>query len=183
MVCKSKIVCAVLLVGFLAASPAAATITVYVDPPDKTVLLSEGTTTVDITADIPMEDAIVGWGMDLDLLGTSVSIANIAIGPLFDAAISNPDGDGLAALVPLGSLYGTDLLLATVTFNLNHLGSTGLVPNDDNPPDLTEGFALNPPPAGAFATVIYCCGAINVVPEPASLVLLALGGLVVLRRR
>jgi hypothetical protein len=48
---------------------------------------------------------------------------------------------------------------------------------------LTEGFALNPPPAGEFADVTYVPGEITVTPEPGTLALLALGGLTLIRRR
>ena len=55
--------------------------------------------------------------------------------------------------------------------------------SDDNPADLSEGFALDPPPIGAFADVIYVPGSITVTPEPASLALLLLGGVACVSRR
>jgi hypothetical protein len=168
-------------------------IDVYVVPEYQTLdeTVPGATASVDLIADIPEPDAIVGWGMDLnfddvllDLFGGGWDTA-VTIGPLFDAAYA-PDGDYLAGLVPMDCLWGEDILLATVTFVDDPLGGLGvsqITPCDSNPPDLTEGFALCPPPEGEFAEVNYYCGAIEVIPEPASLSLLALCGLLALRRR
>jgi hypothetical protein len=170
------------------AAPASAVVTVYLTPAQQSVPLSNGTTQVSIYADIPNTEAIVGWGLDLSQLGTSVTLAGApTIGPSWTPVFA-PDGDGLAGAssFPGNAVFGNGVLLATLTYNLVALGQTDLTLGDSRPGDLTEGFALNPPPVGAYATVLYVnvpTNYINVTPEPATLALLALGGLALRRRR
>lgn len=174
------VACAALLLSALA-SPALATIVVSIEPSYQQVLLSAGTATVDIVADIPENEAIIGFGIDLGLVGSSVLIDSVAVngpppaGP-FDPLPTN-DGDDLAGMIfPPGVLFGEDVLLATVTLSLEELGLTNLVPSHTLG-DLTEGF----PMVEGFAPVEYMPGSIDVIPEPASLALL--GVLALLRRR
>lgn len=172
----------------LAASPAKATVVVSLSPANQSVDISDGTATVDIIAVIPQSDAIVSWGLDINLLGTSVSVSGSAVNEPTWTAATGVDGDGLAGLVPAppGTAIWSDpvaILLATVTFSLDSLGVTDLTLSDDNPADLSEGFALDPPPIGAFADVTYVPGSITVIPEPASLALLLLGGVACVSRR
>ena len=188
MLMKPKYVAAVLSALMLASAPAYAEITVSFFPPNQVVDLADGTTTVDILALIPESDAIVSWGFDLSFLGTSVSLFGAAVNePLFDA-VTGFDGDPFAALAPTppGTAVCRDpvaVLLATVTLSLNEEGVTTLVLDDDNPSDLSEGFALDPPPAGEFADVVYEPGTVTVIPEPAVAVLVGLGAVTLLRRR
>jgi hypothetical protein len=168
-----------LLIGLLA-SPALAGIVVSFNPPSQTVLLSAGSTTVDIVADIG--DPLIGWGLDLGLTGTSVSQSGPpVIGPLFDP-VYTPDGDGLAGLVPPpGTVSGPGVLLATILLSLDSLGTTYLDASI-TPGDLTEGFMCCSELGECyFADVTFVQGSVTVTPEPASLLLLALLGL--LRRR
>ncbi len=174
--------------ALLAASPAQATVVVSLSPANQSVPLGDGTATVDIVAVIPQADAIVGWGLDLDFLGSSASLSSALVNEPTWTAVSAVDGDGLAGLVPLspGTAIWSDpvaIVLATITISLDGLGTTDLILSDDNPSDLSEGFALDPPPVGEFADVSYELGSITVTPEPASLMLLALGGLACISRR
>ncbi len=177
---KLTTLCSIALLLGLAAAPATAGIVVSVSPAFQAVDLSAGTATIDIVASIPQADAVIGWGLDLGLLGTSVSIApgGVAIGPPFNSAFA-PDGDELAGLAFPNAVFGPAVLLATITLDLNALGITDLLLSDSYPADLTEGFAK----MSGFAQVSYVPGQIEVTPEPATLLLLTLGGLALIRRR
>ena len=90
-------------------------------------------------------------------------------------------GDGIGGLVfPPATVWGDNVMLGTLSYMGDAVGVANIAMGDDYPADLTEGFALEP--VGEFATVQYGAFQITVVPEPAALVLLALGGLVLRRR-
>lgn len=172
--------CALLVVGTLALGSAWASITVRFDPVDSTIPNIGGTTLVDIVADIPEADAILTWGLDLDVANSAIADWTLdSIGAAF-TPISSPDGDDLGGLVPQpGNVWGY-VVLATVEFTGFQVGVTAIDLSDDNPPDLTEGFGLDPT---GFADVIYESGTVTVLPEPSALSLMALAGLAFLRRR
>ena len=88
---------------------------------------------------------------------------------------------GLAGLAFPDSVSGQDILLATVTVEGLAEGVWTIASGNSYPDDLTEGFALDP--TGFEQVVLEDFAAVTVLPEPMALVLLALGGLVVLRRR
>jgi hypothetical protein len=178
--------CTALLLGLLISPALAGTINVTISPAFQLVPLANGTAQVDILADIAQEDAIYGWGIDLSLSNGNVSFTSgdvVINQALFDPATAH-DGDGLSALVqPPGTVWGNDILLATIYLTLNAEGMTLLTPGDSNPAplftgDLFEGFT----DAQGFVPVNYTGGVI-VTPEPAALSLLALGALALLRRR
>ena len=150
------------------------------DPEDSTVGYNE-TFWINIVAD--MEETIVGWGLDLTVDDPSIAAPtgnlDFSVGP-WDAAYA-PDGDGLAGLNFPDGVTGQTVLVAVEFQSFGNAGTALLTLSDDNPPDLTEGFAVAPPPSGVFADVLYCCGTIT-VPEPAALTLLALGALALRRR-
>lgn len=176
-----KMLCyATLPLGLLVGS-AAGGIVVRIDPSYQEVnLTARPWVECRILADIPEAEAIVGWGLDLTLDGASVSlVAPVGIGPIWDA-VYTPDGDELGGLAFPDPVWGEGVLLATITVNPEALGITQLLLSDDNPLDLTEGFAL----AGSgFAEVTYILGQIEVIPEPATLFLLLVGGVALIRRR
>ncbi len=176
-----KFLASLLLTASLGATAMAGTsVNVYLVPQDSVIGLGD-TVMVDIYAD--MSEPILGWGLDLDALSPGVAdkTGNMSIGGTWNAATAI-DGDDLAGVVPFPpvGVSGNGILLASVEFVGLSLGTTILDLSDDNPADLSEGFALDPT---GFASVSYTDGSIRVVPEPAAIALLALGGLAALRRR
>jgi len=152
------------------------------DPPSQTVVLGTNFT-VNIVADIDMP--VVGWGLDVvPAIPGFVSLTTTpAIGTDWLSAFA-PDGDGLAGLAsPLpptnGSVSGTGIVLATLSFSADAIGATSLVASI-TPGDQTEGFALDPT---GFATVTFQPGQVTVVPEPSTTAFLLIAGVLALHRR
>ena len=143
--------------------------------------------TVDILADIPAPDAIIGWGIDTwfnsSILGHD-PLHDVAIDPSFKAVFT-PDGDRLAGAVPFPPLplSGTDILLAVLTFEALDVGTSPLI-GSYTPTDPTEGFA-KPFPPGGFAPASFVDGSVTVIPSPGAAVLgvIGCGFLGVIRRR
>ncbi len=134
--------------------------------------------TVDLVADVGANQ-VIGWGLDLPYDASVVgATGSPAIGPLWLAAFA-PDGDGLSAFAPLGSLSGNDLLLARVTFRALTAGQTQLSPGY-TPADLNEGFPLDP---SGYAQVAFRAGTVDVLPEPSTSLLLASAAILAVRFR
>lgn len=162
------------LTSLLLAAPASAAVIAYVIAP---VSVGVGTQ-FDIELRGNLGDPTLGWGLDLGFDPAVVQpVGAPTIGPDWIATTAS-DGDGLAGIALTG-LSG-DRRLAVVRFQAIALGSTSFVLSDTLA-DLSEGFALDPT---GFATVQYQSATVNVVPEPATALLLALGitGLAARRR-
>jgi len=166
--------CTALLIGLLV-SPALAGIVVSFNPPTQPWGAGNNAT-VDIVANIPEAEAIIGWGLDLTLSGNPASLTGPpVIGPLFDAAFA-PDGDGLAGLVPPpGTVFGAQVVLASLALHTANPYGTTYLDASYTPGDLFEGLMTE----NGFAQVTFVQGVIK--PEPASLALF--GVLLLLRRR
>jgi hypothetical protein len=166
--------CTALLIGLLA-SPALAGIIVSFNP-----ALQDwdgmGNASVDIVANIPEADAIIGWGLDLGLSGNPAALVGPpTIGPLFDPTFT-PDGDGLGGLVqPPATVFGPAVVLASLALHTANPLDWTYLDASYTLSDLTEGLMTE----NGFAQVTFVQGVIK--PEPASLALLGL--LALLRRR
>ena len=176
----------------LAASPNATAVIVIVriEPPSQVVTLNE-VFTVDIVADIPDTDPVIGWGLDFTVatpgLLTQIGPPVLASPPWIGILNLDSDGDGLLGLAdpapPInGEVSGVGVVLATLTFSADAIGHTDLLLSV-TPGDLTEGFPLSPPPVGAFADIVFEPGSVWVIPEPTTLATFAIGGLILFRRR
>jgi len=174
---KCKVLCALLAVGMLGLASASADIVVNFAPIDAVVPGVNGTAQVEIWANIPEADAILGWGLDVVVTDPFAAVTAVQINEaLFNAAAAY-DGDGLAGLAFPDCVWGDHVTLATITYTGLANGVTA-VATGTTAGDLTEGFALCDV---GFATFINAAGTVT-VPEPATLVLLALAGLALRRR-
>ena len=165
---------------FAIAPNATADITVRFDAPDVTVGLGD-VFSMDILADIPAAEPVLGWGLDLaiaDAAIASLTGAPVVAPPWF--ATFTPDGDGLGGMAFPFSVSGDSVLLATITMSADSLGETDLFLGA-TAGDLTEGFPLDP---AGFAGIVFETGHITVVPVPGAALLGAIGlGVIGLFRR
>jgi hypothetical protein len=160
-------------------------ITLVPDAPEYNV---GDTVTVDVLA--TTEETLVGYGFDF-LLSDDIVLEYDEFGagaPFTD--VPSLDGDGVAGLSFVGGASGEGLLIGVATFAAT--GSGEVVVNIGvTEGDLSEGFGTNG--EGAFLdydfdpttiTVLSASGPGGgpVIPEPATIAMLA-GGLLLLRRR
>ncbi len=173
---------AVLVAALCAPVPTWADISVHFDETATMVTVGE-TFALNIIADIPATEPIVGWGLDLTI--DNGLIASLAGSPSIGAdwmGVGGADGDGLTGIFnpilnPFGNVSGDGIVLATLTFTADQAGQTDLFLGT-TAGDLTEGFALDPT---GFGDISFASSHVTVVPIPApgALPLAAFGLLVV----
>ncbi len=171
--------CAAVLVGLLV-SPALAGVVVSFNP-EHTFVNQNQTFWIDVVADIPADEPIIGWGLDLSVVTPAIAAptGNLTFGPGWNAAPGTLD-DPYAALAFDNGISGNHVLLMSIEFQSQNVDGATALNLGVTPGDLTEGFLIAPPPTSHFAEVTFMPGYI-VVPEPVSFVLLAVTAL--LRRR
>ncbi len=175
MVCRTKIACAVLLAGLVATGPALGAVTVGFD--QDTYYAAQGEVfDVDIVA--TFTDGITAWGLDLNIDDATIAWLDSfeVLDPPFTPVLSSLDGVPLGGII-FGCVDPGTYTLATLTFEA---GTT----DDETPISLSyndedEGFLL----CDDGLDGVTFEDAIIIVPEPASLALLALGGIALIRRR
>ena len=129
---------------------------------------------VDIMADIAVSEPLLGWGLDIGntsglLTGTAPPVIGSAWLP-----VAGLDGDGLAGLAFPFPVVGSDVLLASLSFQATGVGMAELIPAITLG-DLTEGFALAP---SGFADVTFTNLTLNImerpviIPEPGTVLLM-----------
>jgi hypothetical protein len=168
-----------LLTALALAAPAAGTVVLRLDPGrffhDPGDLFA-----VDLLADL--SDPVLGFGLDLHFDPEVVApVGDPTIGPDW-FPVTAPDGDGLAGAAFPAGVVGDGVQLVTLTFEALSAGDAGFWMGF-TPGDLTEGFALDP--FGRDTVVYESAPRVQVVPEPSTALLLALGlaGIASLRAR
>jgi hypothetical protein len=139
------------------------------------------TFSVDLIADIPADEAINSWGLDLAFDSSVLTLDSFTRGGIWGGGLGlcSLDGDEICgnALVPSVSGIST---LGTFNFTAIGIGSTFL-DLSVTAGDITEGFRLS---TAAFPIATrdwdYSAGLVNVAPaasvsEPAILTLMAFG--------
>lgn len=168
-----SVLAAVLLWGGVAQ----ATVALHFTPGTKNVAVGS-TFTMDLRADVPSADALVGWGATLLYDPSLVRLDGVSFGPLWDSALY-AGGDTLVTLLlpsptsPDPGASGQELQLAQLTFSCLGLGTSGLGLSID-PLDPIQGFMKFD---GNYAELEIVDGVINqvAVPEPGTLLLLLTG--------
>ena len=147
-----------------------------VEPSDSIVNVGD-TFTVDLVADLALGESVLGWGLDLTFDDAVFSqIASPTIGSNWIPVMAL-DGDGLAGLAFPFPVSGTDVLLATLSFEAISVGTVNFVLGVTNG-DLTEGLPLAfPAPPGTFTELTFNNASVTSVPGP-STILRMLTGLV-----
>jgi len=119
---------------------------------------------VDIIADIGATEPLLGWGLDIgNTSGLLIETAVPVIGSAWLPA-AGMDSDGLAGLAFPFPVSGSDVLLASLSFQATGAGIADLIPSITLA-DLTEGFALAPPSIG-FADVMFTSLTLNIMERP-----------------
>lgn len=153
-------------------------LSVYFDP-SESILDVGDTFSVDILANIPETEPIIGWGLDVEFDEDVLALTDPpSIGSSW-TSLFTPDGDGLAGSTYPLPVTGDGVLLATLYFEVIDYGSTSFIASFN---ELTEGFSSI---TGFVDTTFESTNITAPVPEPATMLLLWTGllGLAGARRK
>lgn len=180
--------CTIAFATFCFASIADAAIVVRFDPPVVNANVGDNIT-INVLADIPANQPLLGWGLFIRLsndvvvrqpIMNGVLTGNATIGTglpgadwyaagnilqIGEPVTTNPS-QRLAGLAFPNPIAGGTSLLMTLRFTATALGNSDIIAFDDRANgDNATGFALVPPKG--FAEVIYVNGRIN-IPAPSA---------------
>lgn len=168
----ARIVCSYLTALFLLVGAGSASATIIVSfESDRTSVGLHEQFSVNLWADIPAADPVIGWGLDLLLDETVFALRSVTLGNIW-LGFPTPDLDGLGGL-SFSGIHGRTLL-AVLQLEAVGVGSS-LLSIGTTSGDFTEGFALRSP--GKFANYDVNTSRITVaeVSAPLSLPLFGLG--------
>jgi hypothetical protein len=162
--------CLLAVTSFVAAAAPAGALVQVGFAPEASVVAAGASFQVEIRADLG--EPVLGFGLDLAFDSALLALEGAPEIAAPWLPVFAPDGDGLAAVAFDAGILGDDVLLAVLRFTALAPGSSGLLLSV-TPGDLAEGFALDP--SGFAAEPAFTAGMVQVVPEPASALLLAAG--------
>ncbi len=177
MLCNSKVLCALLLAGLLAASPALATVNVYFEPAVSVVAVGD---TVDVYLMADVSDVIGSWGLDINMANPATAVLDsFSVFPFgWDEVLQSIDGDDIGALSFSGNGPGLMTLgIATFEGVAEGITTASLGMDDEDENFLLFGSLI------VDEAVTFSDATIQVIPEPATLAMFAVAGLALLRRR
>ena len=190
MLKKFLTILSVSLLLVLASRPGYAIVTLSFAPASSNVSLNDAFS-VDLIADIPANEAINSWGLDLAFDAAVLSLDSFTKAPIWTGGLGSCslDNDEICGNAMVPSISGISTL-GTFNFTAVGVGSTAL-DLSATAGDITEGFRLS---IAGIPIVIpdwdYTPGQVNVrpaspVPEPAVLALMVFGlaGLGMVRRK
>ena len=181
---------AITLVLNLASNSSHALIMLSFDPSPANVSVND-VFSVDLIADIPANEAVNSWGLDLAFDNSVLSLDSFTKAPIWSGGLGlcSFDGDEICGSAMVPSVTGISTL-GTFNFTAVGMGST-LLELSVTAGDTSEGFYLSVIgiPIGTWDWD-YTAGEVNVgpaasVPEPAIFILMAVGiaGLSFARRK